>query len=473
MFGIKAAFLNMKRRIKKDGNIEFPPVMPEKQVMMFDAVNLDTNNTCNQRCRFCFTDFSNTKTNMDVETFKSVLKVLPYVRDYAGGGYGFYFSCIYEPTINPNFLKCLSLLPPIGKNKCFITTNLARPMTKEYITEMIPSNVHLINISIESLNEYKFEYITQNKKFDVYKNNLKLLEEAINENKNHNPKFRFITILLKENKDEIVDLIKYTYTHFPLESHEVRTPYINQYQNMGWNKKQFMAKNETEEIINQIQSLDYHVDMIIESVEDLECLYETKQLQSDDDEDNDMYSQASKKLKEVEDYEYLFLRITPYGTCIDKMTNEPEDIPLNNAEDYFKQKLFDLYENKANVAYCQKFDDENVINSSAFIMVDELIENDAILAINGWCCPDRKVNINKLIIRFTGMNGDIHYCHTSTKLRPDADSFKQKEEGWCGGYSTYIAKSKLKSKNYILDFLYKDGSGNTICYRWDYSIEFN
>ena len=41
---------------------------------------------------------------------------------------------------------------------------------------------------------------------------------------------------------------------------------------MGWNKKQFMAKNETEEIINQIQSLDYHVDMIIESVEDLECL---------------------------------------------------------------------------------------------------------------------------------------------------------------------------------------------------------
>ena len=61
MFGIKTAFLNMKRRIKKDGNMEFPPVTPEKQVMMFDAVNLDTNNTCNQRCRFCFTDFSKGK----------------------------------------------------------------------------------------------------------------------------------------------------------------------------------------------------------------------------------------------------------------------------------------------------------------------------------------------------------------------------------------------------------------------------
>ena len=470
MVSIKTAFNNMRKRIR-DEDVEILPITPEKQVMMFDAVNLDTNNTCNQRCRFCFTDFSNGKTNMDVETFKSVLKVLPYVKDYAGGGYGFYFSCIYEPTINPNFLECLSLLPPIAKDKCFLTTNLARPMTKEFVREMISSNVHLINISIESLNEERFEYITQNKKFNAYKNNLQLLEEAIDEN-NDNPKFRFITILLKENKNEIVDLIEYCYSHFPLESYEVRTPYINFYQNMEWNKKQFMTKDETQEIINQIESLEYHVDMIIESVEDLESLYESNAVEIKGDEDNDIYTEASKRLKEVEDYEYLFLRITPYGTCIDKMTNEPEDIPLDNAEDYFKQKLFDLYENKANAAYCPKFED-NEIEGSAFVMMDKLIENDAILELDGWCCPDRKVDISKLIIRFSGMNGDVHYCHASTKARPDADKFKQKEEGWCGGYTTYIAKSKLESENYLVDFLYKGYSGNTLCYRWEYSVKLN
>ena len=470
MVGIRNAFRDMKNRIKKDENAEILPVTPEKEVMMFDAVNLDTNNTCNQRCRFCFTDFSKGKTNMDVGVFKSVLKVLPYVKNYAGGGYGFYFSCIYEPTINPNFLKYLSLLPPCGKDKCFLTTNLARPMTKEFIEGMISSNVHLINISIESLNEERFEYITQNKKFKEYKNNLKLLEEAINENDN-NPKFRFITILLKENKDEIVDLIKYCHTHFPLESYELRTPYINYYQNMEWNKKQFMTKDETQAIINQIESLDYHVDMIIESVEDLECLYESNAVQSTDDECSDIYTEASKRLREVEDYEYLFLRITPYGTCIDKMTNEPEEIPLENAENYFKQKLFDLYENKAKAAYCQNFGDRDEIEGSSFVMVDRLVENDAILELNGWCCPDRKVDINKLIIRFTGSDGDVHYCHASTKARPDADEFKQTEEGWCGGYSTYIAKSKLKSKNYMVDFLYEDYSGKTISYGWEYSIQ--
>ena len=307
----------------------------------------------------------------------------------------------------------------------------------------------------------------------TYKNNLQLLEEAINGN-NDNPKFRFITILLKENKNEIIDLIKYTHNHFPLESHEVRTPYINYYENMEWNKKQYMTKSETQDIINQIQSLDYPVDMIIDSVEDLECLNETNEVQSEyNQQDDDIYTEASKNLKEVEDHEYLFLRITPYGTCIDKRTNEPEEIPLNNTENYFKQKLFDLYKNKADVAYCQKFEDKEEILGSSFIMMDKLVENDAILELNGWCCPDRKVNINKLIVRFTGMDGDIHYCHASTKTRPDADAFKQKEEGWCGGYATYIAKSKLESENYMIDFLYKDYSENTICYRWQHSIKLN
>ena len=164
MIGISNVFNKLKNR----ENNELHIVIPEKQDMIFDAVNIDTNNACNQRCRFCFTDFDENKVNMDIETFKSVLKVLPYVQDDIGGGYGFYFSCIYEPTINPNFLEYLSLLPPIAKNKCFMTTNLARPMSKEFIKKMLSSNIHLINISIESLNENNFEYITQNKKFNTF-----------------------------------------------------------------------------------------------------------------------------------------------------------------------------------------------------------------------------------------------------------------------------------------------------------------
>ena len=34
-----------------------PLIFPEKQSMYYDAVNMDINNTCNQRCRFCFSYF--------------------------------------------------------------------------------------------------------------------------------------------------------------------------------------------------------------------------------------------------------------------------------------------------------------------------------------------------------------------------------------------------------------------------------
>ena len=297
------------------------------------------------------------------------------------------------------------------------------------------------------------------------------MEEVINEKGNDIPKFRFITILLNENKDEIIDLIEYCHTHFPLESYEVRTPYINFYENMEWNKKQYMSKKETEEIIEKLQSLDFHVDINIDSVNDLEYFYEQKEKNTNDNLEEDIYTEASKRLDAVEDYEYLFLRINPDGTCEDKKTNIKEKIPITKTEDYFKQKLFDLYENKAHAAYCSNYEEKNVIDGESFILMDKITENDAIIELAGWCCPDRKVNINKLIIKLTGSNGDVHYYHTSTQKRPDADAFKEKEEGWCGGFATYIAKSKLKDKNYIVDFLFKDFTGNTISYRWNYSLK--
>jgi len=57
MIGISNVFNKLKNR----ENNELHIVIPEKQDMIFDAVNIDTNNACNQRCRFCFTDFDENK----------------------------------------------------------------------------------------------------------------------------------------------------------------------------------------------------------------------------------------------------------------------------------------------------------------------------------------------------------------------------------------------------------------------------
>lgn len=288
---------------------------------------------------------------------------------------------------------------------------------------------------------------------------------------NNIPQLRFITMLLNENKDEILDLIKYCNTHFPIESHEIRTPYLSVYDNMEWNKKQLLEKKEVDELIAKIKDLNYPVNIDIRCKEDLKVIDED--IEPSYIEKPDIYEKAQEKLNKVEDLEYLFLRITSDGKSIDKITNNPEPIDLKDSTKYFKDKLFKLYTHKAKAAQCSSYNENNIINGDAFILMDKLSENDVFIELSGWCCPDRKIDTDKLIIKLTGKEGDTHYFHTSTKKRFDADEFKQKEKGWCGGFSTYIEKTNLKEKEYLVHFLFKDNSNNTICYSWENGIKLN
>ena len=454
---------NLKKKDTSPNKI----LIPQKEEMLFNGVNMDINNKCNQRCRFCFNSYNEDSVNMDLETYSHMLEVIPFVKNYEGGGYGFYFSCSYEPTVHPQFLEYLEMLPPEAKNKCFFTTNLLKPMDENFIESMLTANIFLINISIETFNPKRFEYITQSKQFDHFKNNLSLLEKVINNINTDLPQIRFITILLNENKDEIIDLIKYGYAHFPLESYEIRTPYISIYNNMEWNKKQLLQKNEADEIITKIKDLNCHTDVNIESIENLKDLDKEN---SSNIEDMDIYEKVQEKFNEVEDVGYLFSRINPDGTYFDKLTINPEPIDLNDSTKYFRDKLIKLYAHKAEVAYCSSYNDNEVINGDAEIFIDNLSENDVFIELTGWCCPDRKINTDKLIIKLSGKEDDIHYFYTSTKKRFDVDEYKQKEKGWCAGFSTYIGKSNLKEKEYFVNFLFKDYSGKTICYSMEHIL---
>lgn len=473
-FGQKLSQIKRKlRKIDSTSEKEKIVITPKKETMLYNAVNMDINNKCNQRCFFCFNSFWDDSVNMDEETFARVLKVLPYVQDNIGGGYGFYLSCIYEPTIHPLFLKFLSMLPEEGKNKVFFTTNLARPMDENFINCMLDANIKLINISIHTLNSKRFEDIVKSKKFNNFKNNLDLLEKCINEKDNDIPTLRFITMFLKENKDEVVDLIKYCQKHFPIESHEIRTPYLMG-NNMEMNRDQYMPYEEIKNIVSELKSLDYPIDMDIKSAEDLELIENENSNVVEKINENDIYSEAKKRLSVVEDKEYLYLRIISKGECMDNKSCVLEDIPAENPAKFFKDKLFDLYRNKARAAYCYNYSESSeIILGNGPIFIDYLVENDAYLELSGWCCPDRKVNTDKLIIKITGDNGDIHYFYTSTRKRHDVDTFKEKEKGWCGGYTTYIEKDILKDNLYSVDLLYENDLGKIISYSSDNIIKLN
>ena len=92
---LRIRYFRRFRPWKKNGKwVLVPSFLP----LQYDAINLDINNTCNLRCRFCFNVFEPNHFHMTKELFTKVLPILPMTKDAGDGGTGFYLSCLYEPS---------------------------------------------------------------------------------------------------------------------------------------------------------------------------------------------------------------------------------------------------------------------------------------------------------------------------------------------------------------------------------------
>lgn len=112
------------RPAKKNGKWMRRPCSEE---LFYDAMTFDINNTCNLRCRFCFNDFENKAFYMTEAVYRKILALFPMIRPVKRQGAGILFSCLYEPSIAPDFLKFLKLLPRTGRKNVFFTSNFRGP----------------------------------------------------------------------------------------------------------------------------------------------------------------------------------------------------------------------------------------------------------------------------------------------------------------------------------------------------------
>lgn len=147
-------------------------LVPEYEQMQYDAVNIDINNTCNLRCRFCFNTFEHKHTYMTKEIFERILPILPMTKSAGDSGTGVYLSCLYEPSLSPYFLDFLDMLPVEGRRNVFFTSNFCRPWTEEQLKHILKANLHHINISIETLKKDRYEEITSSRHFDSFYKNI-------------------------------------------------------------------------------------------------------------------------------------------------------------------------------------------------------------------------------------------------------------------------------------------------------------
>lgn len=183
----------------------------------YEFVSIDTASPCNARCIFCFNDWPNIKgAVMPPEVFQKTLPLLSMT------GYdGFYVSCLFEPTLNPDFSKILSMIPEEGKGKAFFTTNLVKKLSDDELLAFSKANLDHINISLETYDRTLYDRLTGTKGSHFYEN-LERLSVLAKEN---GMKIRLITMILKSNIDELPSLIKKAREELSPVRHEIRTPY--------------------------------------------------------------------------------------------------------------------------------------------------------------------------------------------------------------------------------------------------------
>lgn len=177
---------------------------------------MDCTEHCNARCLFCFNDWRKLKpAEMNVDDFRKIVPLLPLAEDD-----GFYMSCLFEPTLNPQFWDMLKMLPEDTKSKVFFTTNLVRPLSDEELTVMCRANLDHINISLETFNPELYKKLSGTKQSAFYDN----LERLGKISQEYGAKIRLITLMMKDNYEELPEILEKAHEMVHPFQHEFRTP---------------------------------------------------------------------------------------------------------------------------------------------------------------------------------------------------------------------------------------------------------
>jgi|GEM_PF-6589272 len=207
-------------------------------------ISHDLTNYCNVRCKFCLNDFNKSKThiNMQEETFKKSIQLLPLAKENL-----FLLSCMFEITLHPDFEKFLYKIPKMYSNKIIFTTNLARQLSDEQLRSMIKSPIGNINISLETFNQELYSKITQSVNSYFYDNLYRLAKIYA---ETEESKISFITMILKDNFDELYTIVKTANDLFHPKQHFLR--YLSSGNDENYIKSQILDFNKVKLKVDEI-----------------------------------------------------------------------------------------------------------------------------------------------------------------------------------------------------------------------------
>jgi len=387
----------------------------KKDRLYYRNISHDITSNCNIRCRFCFNRWYEIgpNVNMTPELFEKVLPLLMLVREEC-----FYFSCLYEPTLNKDMEKLIRMIPSEQRKKCFFTTNLAVRMPDSLIDFLSSSGLHHINISMESLDRVTYEDICEHAKFDTYTDNLERIVKAFADAPDA-PKLRYITMILKENYRQLPQMAETVHEKYLADLHEFRTPYVGPHMNLPWLDGQILTRAELDKLSCRLRELSVPVALDMStSAENYHEIIEGKKNREV------CGSEPEQRLPDQHT-----LRIHSDGTIV--MDETGEAYQLDRIEDpygFFLEKLRSFYKEAVREERCRE-DIPALVReeADAVVTIDEIVDSDGIVTVSGWTfLEDTDMADVELFLRTepegSGRNHSAAVYRTVQYERPDVEA---------------------------------------------------
>ncbi|MCI4625529.1 MAG: radical SAM protein [Candidatus Magnetoovum sp. WYHC-5] len=223
-------------------------------IKYYDFIAADITNICNLRCPYCLNDWTKVGAPklMDEITFLKVTSLLPLLDSDAS----FYFSCLFEPTIHPNMISLIKMVPLAHRKKVFFTTNLTFPLPDELIGELANLDIHHINISLDSLDPQVFKTLRKGANFHIFIDNLKRLTNTFRKIP-HSPPIHYITVISKNNLKEVPIIVEKCATEYLAALNEVRTFSVHEHMNKAWVSENSITYEEYLRLRDTLSKMPY------------------------------------------------------------------------------------------------------------------------------------------------------------------------------------------------------------------------
>ena len=170
---------------------------PQKK---FSAWQIELTTRCPLRCRMCCREGHHhlARKDMELENFK---KILPYLTDVETAvleGWG-------ESLLHPQLVEIIRLIKGAGSQAGFVTSGAT--LNESYIADLIQAGTDFIGFSFAGARPATHDSIRANSHLSELLGHIRKLQEMKMQQKSPTPRLHIVYLLLKNNFEELPDLI--------------------------------------------------------------------------------------------------------------------------------------------------------------------------------------------------------------------------------------------------------------------------